>query len=104
MRSRSRVAGSRGVGATMSVQYRAVAGADGERAALPQDPLRAHRGERELAGVAASAGGVGLVGTDNAICPLLALPVRTVHGGHFPSYDGARHRAIIEGWLREKGL
>lgn len=27
------------------------------------------------------------------------LPVRVVHGGHFPSYDGARHRAIIRAWL-----
>ena len=35
---------------------------------------------------------------------LLALPVRCVHGGHFPSYDGARHREIIEAWLRGKGL
>jgi len=34
---------------------------------------------------------------------LLALPVQVVHGGHFPSYDGRRHRQIIEGWLREKG-
>jgi glyoxylase-like metal-dependent hydrolase (beta-lactamase superfamily II) len=34
---------------------------------------------------------------------LLALPVRVVHGGHFPSYGGERHRAIIEAWLREKG-
>lgn len=30
------------------------------------------------------------------------LPVRVVHGGHFPSYDGARHRAIIGTWLKEK--
>ena len=30
---------------------------------------------------------------------LLALPVRTVHGGHFPSYDGERHRRIIRDWL-----
>lgn len=30
---------------------------------------------------------------------LLDLPVRVVHGGHFPSYDGARHRAIIRAWL-----
>lgn len=30
---------------------------------------------------------------------LLTLPVRVVHGGHFPSYDGARHRAIIADWL-----
>lgn len=31
------------------------------------------------------------------------LPVRAVHGGHFPSYDGARHRAIVEAWLRDHG-
>ena len=30
---------------------------------------------------------------------LLALPVRVVHGGHYPSYDGARHRAIVADWL-----
>lgn len=30
---------------------------------------------------------------------LFDLPVRVVHGGHFPSYDGARHRAIIAAWL-----
>lgn len=35
---------------------------------------------------------------------LLALPVRVVHGGHFPSFDGARHRALIRGWLAAKGL
>lgn len=33
---------------------------------------------------------------------LLRLPVRIVHGGHFPSYSGARHRAIITDWLRSK--
>lgn len=33
---------------------------------------------------------------------LLALPVRVVHGGHFPSYSGARHRAMIEDWFRTK--
>jgi glyoxylase-like metal-dependent hydrolase (beta-lactamase superfamily II) len=33
---------------------------------------------------------------------LLRLPVRVVHGGHFPSFDGARHRALIEDWLRAK--
>jgi glyoxylase-like metal-dependent hydrolase (beta-lactamase superfamily II) len=33
---------------------------------------------------------------------LLALPVRVVHGGHFPSYAGARHREIITDWLRAK--
>ena len=35
---------------------------------------------------------------------LLALPVRVVHGGHYPSYDGARHRTLIRDWLRAKGL
>ncbi len=34
---------------------------------------------------------------------LLALPVRVVHAGHFPSYDGVRHRAIIAGWLAGRG-
>ena len=34
---------------------------------------------------------------------LYDLPVRVVHGGHFPSYDGARHKAIIKNWLEEKG-
>jgi glyoxylase-like metal-dependent hydrolase (beta-lactamase superfamily II) len=33
---------------------------------------------------------------------LLDLPVRVVHGGHFPSYDGQRHRAIICAWLDAK--
>jgi glyoxylase-like metal-dependent hydrolase (beta-lactamase superfamily II) len=33
---------------------------------------------------------------------LLDLPVRVVHAGHYPSYDGARHRAIIAAWLRGK--
>lgn len=33
---------------------------------------------------------------------LYDLPVRAVHGGHFPSYDGARHRKIIRAWLEEK--
>ncbi|MBS9405299.1 MBL fold metallo-hydrolase [Halomonas sp. TRM85114] len=31
------------------------------------------------------------------------LPVRVVHGGHFPSYDGQRHHEIIRQWLEEKG-
>ena len=35
---------------------------------------------------------------------LYDLPVRVVHGGHFPSYDGARHRTIIRDWLDEKEL
>ena len=33
---------------------------------------------------------------------LLRLPVRVVHGGHFPSYSGARHKAIITKWLKGK--
>ena len=33
---------------------------------------------------------------------LLEFPVRVVHGGHFPSYDGARHREIIGAWLEAK--
>jgi glyoxylase-like metal-dependent hydrolase (beta-lactamase superfamily II) len=33
---------------------------------------------------------------------LYDLPVRVVHGGHFPSYDGARHRLIVRNWLDEK--
>ncbi len=31
------------------------------------------------------------------------LPVRVVHGGHFPSFDGARYRDLIRAWLAEKG-
>ena len=33
---------------------------------------------------------------------LLDYPVRLVHGGHFPSYGGDRHRAILEAWLAGK--
>ncbi len=33
---------------------------------------------------------------------LLGVPVRVVHGGHFPSYDGARYREIISAWLSDK--
>lgn len=31
---------------------------------------------------------------------LLGLPARVVHGGHFPSFDGARYRELIVDWLR----
>jgi glyoxylase-like metal-dependent hydrolase (beta-lactamase superfamily II) len=31
------------------------------------------------------------------------IPARVVHGGHFPSFDGARLRAMIDDWLRAKG-
>jgi glyoxylase-like metal-dependent hydrolase (beta-lactamase superfamily II) len=30
------------------------------------------------------------------------LPVQVVHGGHFPSFDGARYRALIRQFLDEK--
>jgi glyoxylase-like metal-dependent hydrolase (beta-lactamase superfamily II) len=33
---------------------------------------------------------------------LLRLPVRVVHGGHFPSYSGTRHKEMITDWLRGK--
>ena len=33
---------------------------------------------------------------------LLDLPVRVVHGGHFPSYNSTQHRTIIEEWLAGK--
>lgn len=33
---------------------------------------------------------------------LYDLPVRVVHGGHFPSYDGARHKEIVKAWLDSK--
>lgn len=32
---------------------------------------------------------------------LRALPVRTIHGGHFPSFSGARLHAMIDAWLRD---
>lgn len=31
------------------------------------------------------------------------LPARVVHGGHFPSFSGARLRQLIDDWLRAKG-
>jgi len=30
---------------------------------------------------------------------LLEIPARVVHAGHYPSFDGARHRALIRDWL-----
>ena len=33
---------------------------------------------------------------------LLTLPVETVHGGHFPSFSGARLRTIVTEWLSSK--
>ena len=34
---------------------------------------------------------------------LRGLPVRVVHGGHFPSFSGVRLAAIIDGWLAARG-
>ena len=34
---------------------------------------------------------------------LLGLPVRVVHGGHFPSFSGERLSSLIEDWLHAKG-
>ncbi len=34
---------------------------------------------------------------------ILDLPVRVVHGGHFPSFDGRRYRELIRQYLDEKG-
>ncbi|MEQ6889709.1 MBL fold metallo-hydrolase [Halomonas sp. CS7] len=34
---------------------------------------------------------------------LRALPVRTVHGGHFPSFSGRRLATLIDDWLRAHG-
>ncbi len=34
---------------------------------------------------------------------ILDLPVRVVHGGHFPSFDGSRYRELIRAYLEEKG-
>lgn len=34
---------------------------------------------------------------------IVDLPVRVVHGGHFPSFDGERYRALIAQYLTEKG-
>ena len=33
---------------------------------------------------------------------ILDLPVRVIHGGHFPSFDGKRYRDLIAAFLREK--
>ena len=33
---------------------------------------------------------------------ILDLPVRVVHGGHFPSFDGARYRELIRAYLEER--
>ena len=38
----------------------------------------------------------------NSMKRLFDIPVRIVHGGHFPSYDGKRHREIIRQWLDDR--
>ncbi|BBI64454.1 hypothetical protein HSBAA_57600 [Vreelandella sulfidaeris] len=35
---------------------------------------------------------------------LRQLPVRTVHGGHFPSFSGQHLRQLIDDWLRQHEL
>ncbi|MGS2742184.1 MBL fold metallo-hydrolase [Halomonas sp. LS-001] len=35
---------------------------------------------------------------------LRELPVRTVHGGHFPSFSGQHLNQLIDGWLRQHEL
>ncbi|MFL5334311.1 MAG: MBL fold metallo-hydrolase [Geminicoccaceae bacterium] len=35
---------------------------------------------------------------------LLELPVRVMHGGHFPSCSGERLRGLIDAWLRARDL
>jgi glyoxylase-like metal-dependent hydrolase (beta-lactamase superfamily II) len=34
---------------------------------------------------------------------ILDLPVRVVHGGHYPSFDGGRYRELIRRYLDDKG-
>ena len=38
----------------------------------------------------------------NSMKRLYDIPARIVHGGHFPSYDGQRHKQIIKRWLDQK--
>jgi glyoxylase-like metal-dependent hydrolase (beta-lactamase superfamily II) len=33
---------------------------------------------------------------------ILDLPVRVVHGGHFPSFDGGRYRALVRAYIDAK--
>lgn len=40
----------------------------------------------------------------NSMRRLNALPVRVVHGGHFPSFSGERLHLMIDGWLRHHDL
>ncbi|EHK59708.1 beta-lactamase-like protein [Halomonas sp. GFAJ-1] len=35
---------------------------------------------------------------------LRKLPVRTVHGGHFPSFSGQHLTQLIDDWLRQHDL
>ena len=35
---------------------------------------------------------------------LLSLPVRVVHGGHFPSFGRERHRELIDTFLKQHGV
>lgn len=40
----------------------------------------------------------------NSMRRLNALPVRIVHGGHFPSFSGKRLNVMIDDWLRHHNL
>lgn len=33
---------------------------------------------------------------------IMELPIRVVHGGHFPSFDGSRYRTLIRDFLQER--
>ena len=34
---------------------------------------------------------------------IVDLPVRVVHGGHFPSFDGVRYRELVREFLDARG-
>jgi hypothetical protein len=36
-----------------------------------------------------------------SLARLRQLPVRNVHGGHFPSFSGERMRELIEQWFND---
>ena len=35
---------------------------------------------------------------------ILDIPVRVVHGGHFPSFDGGRYRELIRAYMDSKAV
>jgi glyoxylase-like metal-dependent hydrolase (beta-lactamase superfamily II) len=48
--------------------------------------------------------GADAVDYERSMRRLLALPVRVMHGGHFPSCSGEQLRELIEVWLRAREL